>query len=137
MNNLNLTIHEGNLTRDPESKSIAAGTTVCTFTIACNRSYKKDDAYEKETYYFDIETWGKLAELCAAHLHKGRWVRVMGRLKQVQWQQDGKNRSRIYIVGESVEWKPEHKADKEPEMSTEDNFAEGIAEGIKEEIENF
>lgn len=110
MNNLNSILLEGNLTRDPELSYTPKGTAVCKFSIAVNRSFKKDDGYEKEVSYFDVSTWTRLAEVCGEYLKKGRGVRVVGRLKQERWiGPDSKPQSRIEIVAEHVEFKPESK----------------------------
>jgi single-strand DNA-binding protein len=110
MNNLNSILLEGNLVRDPVAKTTAKGTTLCTFTVASNRYYKKtgEEGFEKEVIFIDIETWAKLAESCASLCHKGRGVRVIGRLKQDRWEDaEGKAHSKIYIVAEHVEYRPE------------------------------
>jgi single-strand DNA-binding protein len=110
MNNLNSTLVEGNLVRDAEFRSTAKGTSVCTFSLATNRYFKGDSGLEKETSFFDVETWGKLAESVKTHASKGRGVRVVGRLRQDRWEDtEGKTRSKIVIVAEHVEFKPEYK----------------------------
>jgi single-strand DNA-binding protein len=114
VNDLNSTLIEGNLTRDPESKHTTGGTCICRLSMASNRSYKKGEAWEKEVSYFEIDAWGKLGENCAAHLKKGRGVRVVGRLKQERWaDKDGKVRSAVKVIAESIEFKPEYKKDGE------------------------
>lgn len=108
MNNLNSILIEGNLVRDPLYRSTPKGTPVCTFSLASNRFYKQDTGFEKEVSFFEVETWSKLAENCFALGHKGRGVRVVGRLKQERWQgADGKPRSKILIIAEHVEFRPE------------------------------
>jgi len=110
MNNLNSILIEGNLVRDPLLRSTTKGTQVCTFTLASNRFYKQDSGMEKEVGFFDVETWAKLAENCYNLGHKGRGVRVVGRLKQDRWNgSDGKAHSKISIVAEHVEFRPEFK----------------------------
>jgi len=110
MNNLNTVMVEGNLVRDPEFKTTSRGTAICTFSIASNRWFKANDAMEKEVSYFDVETWTKLAESCSRQGKKGRGCRVVGRLKQDRWSgEDGKQRSRVVIVAEHVEFRPENK----------------------------
>jgi single-strand DNA-binding protein len=110
MNSLNSILIEGNLVRDPTYKETAKGTPVCTFSIASNRFYKSGDNVEKEVSFFDVETWAKLAEQCYNLGHKGRGVRVVGRLKQDRWTDgDGKARSKVAIVAEHVEFRPEFK----------------------------
>jgi single-strand DNA-binding protein len=107
MNNLNSILLEGNLVRDPELKYTPKGTCVCEFSVASNRYYKVDDEFQKEVSFFEIITWSKLAQNCAEYLKKGRGVRVVGRLKQSRWtSEDGKNRMKISIVAEHVEFKP-------------------------------
>ncbi|MDR1389012.1 MAG: single-stranded DNA-binding protein [Treponema sp.] len=111
MNNLNSILIEGNLVRDPQLKSTPKGTPLCTFTIASNRFFKQDSGFEKEVGFFDVETWSKLAENCYNLGHKGRGVRVVGRLKQDRWSDpEGKARNRVSIVAEHVEFRPEFKA---------------------------
>jgi single-strand DNA-binding protein len=112
MNNLNSILIEGNLVRDPLFRSTPKGTPVCTFSLASNRFFKQDTGYEKEVGFFDVETWSKLAENCYNLGHKGRGVRVVGRLKQERWSgPDGKSRSKVMIVAEHVEFRPDFKKD--------------------------
>lgn len=71
----------GNLTRDPELKYTPAGTAVCTFGLATNRSWTTADGQTKEeTQYHRIVAWQKLAELCGKLLNKGKKVYVEGRI---------------------------------------------------------
>jgi len=110
MNSLNSILLEGALTADPELKDLSSGTQVCNFTVACGRFYKRNDESEEEVSYFDVEAWAKLGLVCAQNLKKGRGVRVMGRLKQDRWQDsEGKSCSRVIIVAEHVEFKPQKK----------------------------
>ncbi|MDR2094296.1 MAG: single-stranded DNA-binding protein [Treponema sp.] len=112
MNNLNSILIEGNLVREPLYKTTPKGVPVCTFSLASNRYYRQDSNTEREVGFFDVETWSKLAENCYNLGHKGRGVRVVGRLKQDRWVgSDGRNHSRVTIVAEHVEFKPEFKRD--------------------------
>ena len=78
---LNRVILIGNLTRDPELKYTPAGTAVCTFGLATNRSWTTADGQTKEdVQYHRIVAWQKLAELCGKLLTKGRKVFLEGRL---------------------------------------------------------
>lgn len=111
MNDLNSVIIEGNLTQDPESTVTKGWTTLCTFPVAVNRYYKKEGERFEEVSFFEVETWGRIAENCYEYLSKGRGVRVVGRLKQSRWEaEDGSNRSKIVIVAEHVEFKPMKRA---------------------------
>jgi len=51
---------------------------------------------------FDVICYGRIADICAVQLHKGRGVRVVGRLQEYRWQ----DVSKIYIIAEHVEFKP-------------------------------
>ncbi len=90
----------GNLTRDPELKYTPAGTAVCTFGIATNRSWTTADGQTKEdTQYHRIVAWQKLAELCGKLLIKGRKVYAVGRLTYRSFTgKDGQQRSITEIV---------------------------------------
>ncbi|MDR2418784.1 MAG: single-stranded DNA-binding protein [Treponema sp.] len=115
MNNLNSILIEGNLVRDPLLRTTSKGTSLCTFSLASNRYYKQDSGLEKEVGFFDVEAWSKLAENCYNLGHKGRGVRVVGRLKQDRWNgTDGKAHSRVSIVAEHVEFRPEFKKEEAP-----------------------
>jgi single-strand DNA-binding protein len=113
MNNLNSILIEGNLVRDPEFRTTPKGTPVCTFSIASSRYFKQDSGMEKEVSYFNVESWGKLAEQVNNLGHKGRGVRVVGRLKQERWQdRDGKAQSKVVIVAEHTEFRPDFKKER-------------------------
>lgn len=78
---INKVVLLGNLTRDPELKYTPAGTAVCTFGIATNRSWTTADGQTKEeAQYHRIVAWQKLAELCSKLLTKGRKVYLEGRI---------------------------------------------------------
>ena len=119
MNNLNSILIEGNLVRDPQLRSTPKGTSVCTFSLASNRFFRQDSGLEKEVSFFVVETWAKLAETCNNRGKKGRGVRVVGRLKQDRWTgADGKPHSRVAIVAEHVEFRPEFKKETAIEKNT-------------------
>ena len=110
MNNLNSILIEGNLVRDPLFRSTPKGTPLCTFSLASNRFFKQESGLEKKVSFFDVETWAKLAEACNNLGRKGRGVRVVGHLKQDRWTGiDGKPRSKVSIVAEHVEFRPDYK----------------------------
>lgn len=110
MNNLNSILIEGNLVRDPLHRVTPKGTSLCTFSLACNRYHKSETGLEQEVSFFEIETWTRLADNCYNLGRKGRGVRVIGRLKQDRWiDTEGKTRSKVTIVAEHVEFKPDFK----------------------------
>jgi len=137
MNNLNSILLEGNLVRDPEVKATPKGALVCKFTLASNRFYRaEDNTFSKEVSYFDVETWGKLAETAGEKGKKGRGVRVVGRLKQNRWtDSDGRNHTRICIVAEHVEFRPQFV--KETPPKNEEDLSEDDKIELSETEEEF
>jgi len=136
MNNLNSILIEGNLVKDPLLRSTPKGTQVCTLRLASNRYYKQDSGFEKEVSFFDVETWARLAEACYTKGKKGRGVRVVGRLKQDRWSgPDGKPYSKISIVAEHVEFRPEFKKDaKTAEEGASENPYDEFSEGENDAV---
>ncbi|MGL1892195.1 MAG: single-stranded DNA-binding protein [Spirochaetaceae bacterium] len=107
MNSLNSILLEGTLIEDPDESSTDNDAMVCSFSIMANRSYKKEKDLIQEESYFPIEVYSNIAEACLKHLHKGRGVRVVGRLKQDRWLDENENQlSQIKIIAEHVEFKP-------------------------------
>jgi single-strand DNA-binding protein len=93
----------GNLTRDPELRQIPSGQSVCSFSLALNRSYKGQDGDWKEaTDYVDVVAWGALGERVAQYITKGRPVLVNGRLQSRNWEQDGQKRSKLEVIAQDV-----------------------------------
>ena len=91
----------GNLTKDPETRTTPNGNTVCTFTVAVNR--KK--VSEPQTDFFRVNAWGKLGELCARFLGKGRKVAVLGELQARTYEsKDGKTMLSLDVVADEVEF---------------------------------
>lgn len=108
MNSLNSILLEGNLVRDPQGASTPRGQQVCRFAIASNRYFTAGDEKKEEVSFFDVDVWGGEGERCLTELKKGRGVRVVGRLKQDRWEDaEGKVHSRVKIVAEHVEFKPQ------------------------------
>lgn len=120
MNNLNSVLLEGYLTRDPLLSETPKGTSVCTFCIGVNRYYKQDEEVINQASFFDVETWTRLAQYCGSQLKKGQHVRIVGRLKQDRWEDsEGRNRSRVKIIGEHLEL-PENREQEEKQYALEE-----------------
>src|ERR1700752_4617148 len=93
----------GNLTRDPELRTTPNGASVCSFSLALNRSYKNAEGnWTEVTDYVDIVAWGPLGERVAQYLTKGRPALVSGRLQSRSWEQDGQKRSKMEVVANDV-----------------------------------
>lgn len=104
MYSLNRATLIGNLTRDPEMRQTPGGQSVCSFSVATNRAWTGNDGVKQDaTEFHNIVAWGKLAEICAQYLVKGKKIYVEGRLQTRDWEgQDGVKRYRTEIVAENM-----------------------------------
>ncbi len=95
---LNFVSITGRLTKDPELRTTQSGTTVATFTIACERDLKNHEG-KRETDYFDCVAWRSTGEFVAKTFHKGDGVSVTGRLQTRQYtDHDGNKRRATEIM---------------------------------------
>jgi single-strand DNA-binding protein len=93
----------GNLTRDPELRTTPNGQSVCSFSLALNRSYKNASGeWTEATDYVDVVAWAALGERVAQYLSKGRPCLVSGRLQSRSWEQDGQKRNKLEVVANDV-----------------------------------
>jgi single-strand DNA-binding protein len=105
--NINRVVLTGNLTSDPELRSLPSGTSVCKLRVACNTRRKDGPTGEwvDKPNYFDVTVWGAQGENCARYLSKGRPVAIDGRLEWREWQdQQGNKRQSIDIIADSVQF---------------------------------
>lgn len=100
----NQAIIMGNLTRDPELRTTPGGQQVASFAVATNRSWNDQASGERKeaVEYHEIVAWGKLGELAAQYLSKGRKVMLVGRLQTQSWEKDGIKRQRTEIVASDI-----------------------------------
>lgn len=83
--NINVVVITGNLTRDPELRSLPSGTPVCELRVAVNSRRKEGQEWVDKPNFFDVTVWGAQGENCAAYLSKGRPVAIEGRLDWREW----------------------------------------------------
>ena len=106
--NINRVILTGNLTKDPELRSLPSGTAVCRLRLACNTRRKDASSgdWVDKPNFFDVTVWGKQGENCAQYLSKGRPVAIDGRLEWREWEaQDGSGkRQAVEIIADSVQF---------------------------------
>ena len=105
---INKAIIYGNLTRDPEIKSLPSGIQVCEFSVATNRVWKdKNGAKQESTDYHNVVVFGRQAELVKQYLYKGSGVFLEGRIQTRSWDaQDGTKRYRTEIVADRIQFGP-------------------------------
>jgi single-strand DNA-binding protein len=92
--NVNSVTLVGQLTADPELRSLPDGRSVCDLRLAVN------DRRDQPATFVDVATFGEKADACAKYLSKGRQVGVIGRLAYSEWEaKDGTKRSKHSVVG--------------------------------------
>jgi len=97
----------GNLTRDPELKTLPSGIKVANFGMATNRVWKDAAGNKKEQADFhNIVVFGRQAETTAQFLRKGSQALIEGRLQTQSWEDKdcGKKMYRTEIVAERVQF---------------------------------
>lgn len=104
--NLNKVFVIGNLTRDPELKTMPNGNAVCNFSLAVNRVwYNSEKVKQQEVEFINIVVFGKMGENVAQYMKKGSSLMIEGRIKTRSWEgQDGKKVYRTEIIAEAVQF---------------------------------
>jgi len=101
---LNKVMIIGHLGRDPEMRYTPSGRPVTTFSVAVSRSWNTSDGERHaETEWFNVVTWGNLAEICKQYLTKGQQVYVEGRLQTRRWEdKEGNKHTSIEVVANEM-----------------------------------
>lgn len=99
----------GNLTRDPELRTTQTGVSVCSFTVAVNRTptrAQREAGQQPQAKFFRVTAWRELGENCAKYLAKGRKVFVEGTIETSAYisQQDGKPYAGLELTADKVEF---------------------------------
>lgn len=133
--NLNKIFIIGNLTRDPEARSLPSGKSVVSFSVATNRFWTDQQGQkQKKAEFHNVVAFGRLAEIVSQYLKKGSMALVEGRLQTRTWEdQGGQKRYRTEIIAEAIQLGPRGVGAKSEERN-EDRAS--IAEP-KEEIETI
>lgn len=106
---LNKAMIIGNLTRDPELRSLPGGTKVCSFSVATNRVWKdKNGARQESADYHNVVVFGRQAETVAQYMKKGSSIMVEGRIQTRSWddKNSGEKKYRTEIIAERTQFGP-------------------------------
>jgi len=106
--NLNKVFILGNLTRDPETRSLPSGNSVVSFGVATNRFWTSQDGQKKqEAEFHNVVTFKRLAEIASQYLKKGSLVLIEGRIRTRNWEDSsGNRRYRTEIIAERMQLGP-------------------------------
>lgn len=104
---INKALLYGNLTRDPELRSLPSGIQVASFSLATNRVYNdKDGKRQEQADYHNIVVFGKQADTVSRYMKKGNGVFVEGRMQTRSWEQDGQKKYRTEVIADRVQFGP-------------------------------
>ena len=105
---LNKAIIIGNLTRDPEIKSLPSGVKVASFSVATNRVWKdKNGAKQENVDYHNIVVFGRQAEIVGQYMKKGSSILVEGRMQTRSWDDaGGVKKYRTEIIADRIQFGP-------------------------------
>src|SRR3990167_8096003 len=107
--NINKVLLFGNLTRDPEVRSLPSGAQVASMGIATNRTWKDKEGKKQEAVeYHNIVAFGRLAEIIAQYARKGSSLFVEGRMQTRSWddKNSGEKKYRTEVIVENFQFGP-------------------------------
>lgn len=97
---LNTVVLVGRSGKDPELKYFESGAAKASFSMAVDRPGSREN---RQTDWFNIDAWGRTAEVVAEYLKKGRQVAVSGRLSVRNYKDDaGNDREFLSVVANDV-----------------------------------
>lgn len=96
---MNKVILMGRLTRDPETRTTTGGTSVCSFSIAVDRSYVKPGE-ERRADFFNCVAWSKTGEFVSKYFTKGNKILLEGELQNNNYEDN--NGVKHYSVNVNV-----------------------------------
>ncbi len=109
---LNVVAIMGRLVADPELRTTKQGTNVCTFRIACERSYTPK-GQQRQADFVDIVAWGKTAEFICKFFQKGSMIAMDGSLQTRNYQdKQGNKRTAVEVVANNISFAGAKAADK-------------------------
>jgi len=106
---LNKAMLIGNLTRDPELRSLPSGIKVCSFSLATNRVWKdKNGARQEAADYHNVVVFGRQAETVAQYMKKGNSILVEGRMQTRSWDDKttGEKKYRTEVIADRTQFGP-------------------------------
>ena len=103
MNDINIVMIIGRLSRDADLKYTTSGKAITKFSIAVNRKIKKEENWIDEVSFFNVVFWGKLGEALNQFLKKEKQVAIRGELNQNRWEKDGRKNSIVEIIANNIQ----------------------------------
>lgn len=99
---LNIVAIMGRLVADPELRTTTQGNSVCSFRIACDRSYAQQ-GQERQADFIDIVAWRQQADFVSRYFQKGSMIAIDGRLQTRNYQdKNGNSRTAVEVVANNI-----------------------------------
>lgn len=99
---LNVVAIMGRLVADPELRTTPAGYSVCSFRIACDRSYVQQ-GQQRQADFIDIVAWRQQADFVSKYFQKGSLIAIDGSLQTRQYQdKNGNSRTAVEVVANNI-----------------------------------
>ncbi len=93
----------GNVTNDPELKTISTGQSVCTFGLATNRVWKdKQGETQSLPEFHNLVLWRGLADFAVKYVKKGKPLYVEGHLKTGTWEKEGAKHYKTEVIVDNI-----------------------------------
>ena len=105
---INRVVLMGRLVSDPELRTTESGKAVTTIRVAIDRAYVPKDA-ERQADFFDVVAWRNTAEFICRNFSKGSLIAIDGHLQSRQYDKDGKTRTVVEVIADSVSFTGERK----------------------------
>ncbi|MDD5466464.1 MAG: single-stranded DNA-binding protein [Anaerolineales bacterium] len=114
----------GRLGKEPDVRQTPSGSKVCSFSIAVDRRWRNRRGESKSaTDWFNVEAWGRLGEICAQYLNKGRLVFIEGRLHTDRYEQEGATRYFTKVIANQMQMLDRKPEEEEPVTVEEEEEA--------------
>ncbi len=113
----------GRLGKDPESKYTPSGKRVAHFSLAVSQHWKANGETKEYTEWVNVETWGRLGEVCQEYLKKGSLVYVEGRLKTEKYEDKGETKFFTKVVAVGLQFL-DKKTSEEPMLTVEEEVVD-------------
>lgn len=98
---LNVVAIMGRLVADPVLRTTTQGNSVCSFRIACDRSYRQGQ--ERQADFIDIVAWRQQADFVSKYFQKGSMIAIEGSLQTRKYQdKNGNNRTAVEVVANNI-----------------------------------
>ena len=99
---LNVVAIMGRLVADPELCTTTQGNSVCSFRIACDRSYVQQ-GQERQADFIDVVAWRHQADFVSKYFQKGSMIAIEGSLQTRNYQdKNGNNRTAVEVVANNI-----------------------------------